>query len=158
MSATVTGATSAAAPGHAPVDGASRRVVLAALVVAAALDVAYWALWFTARDQVASETRDAYVEFEQAFPLADLWLLVCVVAGIVTIVRRSPWALFWLLAGGGAGLYLASMDTLYDVEHGIWGMGANGITELGIVLYTTVLGVSLLRWGWRRRHTLLQGR
>jgi hypothetical protein len=145
-------------PGHEPAEGTSRRVVLGALAVAAVLDVAYWALWFTARDQVASETRDAYVEFEQAFPLADLWLLVCVVAAFITLVRRSHWSLFWLLAGGGAGIYLACMDTLYDLEHGIWGMGANGITELAIVAYTVTLGVGLLRWGWRRRHTLLAAR
>jgi hypothetical protein len=37
-------------------------------------------------------------------------------------------------------------------------MGANGITELAIVAYTLTLGVGLLRWGWRRRHTLLAAR
>ena len=44
------------------------------LVVAIVLDVAYWSIWFTDRDGLASEHRAAYYEFENAFPLADAWL------------------------------------------------------------------------------------
>ena len=58
-------------------------------------------------------------------------------------------------AGGGAGIYLGCMDALYDVEHGIWGRGAGGAIELVIVIVTFAFSISLLRWGWRRRHTLL---
>ena len=143
------------APGHAPIDGTSRRLVMGALIVAAAMDIAYWALWLTARDVVASDTTTAYYEFEQAFPLADLWLLVLILGSFIALLRRSHAALFWLLAGGGAGIYLGCMDALYDVEHGIWGRGAGGAIELVIVIVTFAFSISLLRWGWRRRHTLL---
>jgi len=145
----------ATAGGRLPIDGRSRSLVLAALVIGSAMMVAYWALWFGARDVVASDSTASYYDFENAFPLADAWVLVCLVGGIVTILRRRSWALFWLLAGGGAGLYLACMDTLYDVEHGIWGKGAGGAIELVIVIVTVVFSVSLLRWSWRRRRTLL---
>ena len=47
------------------------------------------------------------------------------------------------------------MDTLYDLEHGIWGKGGGGAFELVIVAITVVFSISLLRWSWRRRHTLL---
>jgi hypothetical protein len=136
----------------------TRRGVIAIvslLSVAAALDVAYWALWIFARAQVAADTRAAYVEFEQAFPLADLWLLVCVLGAIEALLRRRPAALFWLLGGGGAGIYLFAMDSLYDVQHGIWGKGANGLSELAIVLFTLTLSLVLLRWAWRRRRTII---
>ena len=144
-----------ATAGRLPIDGRSRTLVLAALVIGSIMMVAYWALWFGARDVVASDSTQSYYDFENAFPLADAWVLVCLVGGIVTILRRRSWALFWLLAGGGAGLYLACMDTLYDVEHGIWGKGAGGAIELVIVVVTYVFSISLLRWSWRRRHTLL---
>jgi len=146
------------APGHVPVAGTARTLVLAALAVAAVMDVAYWLLWFAARDVVASDTTQAYYDFEQAFPVADLWLLVCLVGAFVALIRHHPWALFWLLVGGGAGIYLGCMDTLYDLEHGIWGKGGGGAIELGIVVITFAFGISLLRWSWRRRHTLLDGR
>jgi hypothetical protein len=129
--------------------------IVSFLSVAAVLDIAYWVLWFFVRDQVATDTRPAYLEFEQAFPLADLWLLVCVVGAIVTLLRRRAAALFWLLAGGGAGIYLFAMDTLYDLQHGVWAKGANGLSELAIVLFTLTLSVVLLRWTWRRRRTVL---
>lgn len=148
---------SAAAPpaGHLPLTGPSRALVLGALALGAVVDVAYWVLWALARDVVASDTTPAYYEFEDAFPLADLWLLVCLVGAIVALVRGSHRALLWLLAGGGAGLYLGCMDLLYDLEHATFGKGSGGLIELAIVTMTFVFSVSLLRWGWRRRHSLL---
>lgn len=145
----------APSPGRAPIDGPARTLVLVGLVIGAVLDIAYWALWFTARDVVASETTEAYYDFENAFPLADLWLLVLIVGGFVAVLRRRQSALFWLLVGGGAGVYLGCLDLLYDVEHSIFTSGAGGVIEAGIVTATFVLSISLLRWSWRRRHTLL---
>ena len=145
----------ATSPGRAPIDGRARTLVLVGLVIGAALDIAYWALWFTARDVVVSETTEAYYDFENAFPIADLWLLVLIVGGFVAVLRRRQSALFWLLVGGGAGVYLGCLDLLYDVEHSIFTSGAGGVIEAGIVTATFVLSISLLRWSWRRRHTLL---
>lgn len=147
--------TAVARPGHLALTGPSRRLVLGALAIAAVVDIAYWVLWAAARDVVASDTTPAYYEFEDAFPLADLWLLVCVVGAFVALVRSSHTALLWLLAGGGAGLYLGCMDLLYDVEHATFAKGSGGLIELGIVTMTFVFSLSLLRWGWRRRHSLL---
>lgn len=137
------------------VSDAARRRLVVLLVVVAAITVTYWVLWFSHRSLVASETRPAYYDFENAFPLADGWLVVTLVGAAVALARRRPAALGWLLAGGGAGLYLFSMDVLYDLEHGIWGKGANGIVELAINLVTVALSVGLLRWTWRRRRALL---
>ena len=68
------------------------------LVVAIALDAAYWSIWFTQRDWIASEHTQAYYDFENAFPLADLWLGLACVLALVTLVRRRPSALLWLIA------------------------------------------------------------
>ena len=125
------------------------------LLVVAVVVVAYWAAWFGHRSLVASESRPAYQEFENAFPLADAWLVVALVASAATLWRRRPAALGWLLAGGGAGLYLFCMDVLYDLEHGIWAKGANGVTELLINVATLTLSLGILRWTWRRRVALM---
>jgi len=128
------------------------------LAVAAATVITYWALWYGHRSVVASETSAGYVQFEDAFPLADGWLLVCLALGSVTLLARRPSSLLFLVAGAGAGLYLFAMDVLYDVEHGVWGKGANGVVELAINLVTLVLSLAVLRWAWRRRADLLAGR
>jgi hypothetical protein len=132
----------------------SRRVVIV-LLVSALIMVAYWVLWFAARSVVASNHRSAYYEFENAFPLADAWITVCLLAAAWAVRGGRPIALLWLLAGGGAGIYLFAMDVLYDLENGIWWRsGAGGVIELAINVLTLAVSVGLIRWGWRRRDVL----
>ena len=125
------------------------------LLAAAALIVAYWVAWLAHRSLVASETGAGYTQFEDAFPLADAWLAVCLVAGSYCLLAARRAALFWLLAGAGAGLYLFCMDVLYDLEHGVWGKGGNGLVELVINVLTLGLSLYVLRWAWVRREALL---
>ncbi len=131
-----------------------RRTVQVMLVIAILLDVAYWSIWFTQRDWIASEHRQAYYEFENAFPLADLWLGVVCVLALVTLTGRRESALLWLLCAGSAGLYLFGMDLLYDLEHGIFLKGGGGAFEGLIVLLTLVFSVTLLTWSWGNRGML----
>ena len=121
----------------------------AMLVVAILIDLAYWAIWFTDRDVLASSHREAYYEFEQAFPLADLWLGVVCVLALVALTRRTAAAAFWLACAGSAGMYLFGMDLLYDVEHGIFTPGGGGVVEAGIVALTLVFSLTALRYAWR---------
>lgn len=127
------------------------------LVVAVVIDVAYWSAWFVHRDWLASEHTQGYYDFENAFPLADLWLGVACVLALEALHRRRPTALLWLISAGAAGLYLGSMDLLYDLEHGIFGKGGGGVVEAGIVLLTWVFSITALRWSWRNREELLAG-
>jgi hypothetical protein len=138
-----------------PVAARSRRAMAGLLLAAALLIAAYWLAWLAHRSLVASETGAAYTQFEDAFPLADGWLALCLVAAAYCLVTARRAALFWLLAGGGAGIYLFAMDVLYDLQHGIWGKGANGVTELVINLVTLALSLFVLRWAWVRRDALL---
>src|SRR3954465_33702 len=134
-----------------------RRAVLVMLVVAIVLDAAYWTIWFTQRDWIASEHTQAYYDFENAFPLADLWLGVACVLALLTRRTGRPSALLWLLASGSAGLYLFGMDFLYDVENGIFAKGGGGAFEAVIVLLTLVFSVTILSWSGRNRGELLAG-
>jgi hypothetical protein len=134
-----------------------RRLIEVMLVVAILLDVAYWTIWFTHRDWIASEHTHAYYEFENAFPLADFWLGVACLMALVTLRSRRPSALLWLVCAGSAGLYLFGMDFLYDVENGIFGKGGGGVFEALIVALTLVFSVTVLSWSWRHRGELLSG-
>ena len=137
--------------------GDVRRLVEVMLVVAIALDIAYWSIWFTSRDWIASEHSRAYHEFENAFPLADTWLGIACLLALVTLRARRPSALLWLVSAGSAGLYLFSMDFLYDVENGIFTKGGGGAFEAVIVTLTLVFSVTVLTWSWRHRGELLSG-
>ena len=135
----------------------SRSVIQIMLVGAIVLDVVFWSVWFTNRDWLASEHSRAYYAFENAFPLADLWLGLACLFALVTMRRGRPSALFWLLCAGSAGVYLFCMDFLYDVENGIFGQGSAGMVEGLIALVTLVFSVTVLRWSWTHRGELLGG-
>ena len=133
----------------------NQRTIEAMLVVAILLDITYWTLWFAQRDWIASEHTHAYYEFEDAFPLADLWLGLACVLALVTLRSGRPSALLWLTCSGSAGLYLFAMDFLYDVENSIFGRGGGGAFEAVIVALTLIFSVTLLRWSWAHRGELL---
>jgi hypothetical protein len=128
---------------------------MAGLLLAALLIAGYWLAGLLHRSLVATETGAAYTQFQVAFPLADGSLALCLVAASYFLVTARRAALFWLLAGGGAGLSLFAMDVLYDLQHGVWGNGANGVMELVVHLVTLALSVFVLRWTWARRDALL---
>lgn len=132
------------------------RVRLAVLLlVVAGITVLYWVLWFSDRHLLASETTSSYYQFENAFPMADGWWVVGLVGSAVTLLNRRPAALGFLLVAGGAGLYLFCMDTLYDMEHGIWAKGAGGVIEAVINIATLTINAGVLAWAWRHRSALL---
>jgi hypothetical protein len=134
-----------------------RRLVIAGLVVAAALLVAYWLLWWLDRGLIASRSTGAYYSFEESFELADGWLLICVASAAVALVRRRASALLWLLAAGSAGVYLLFMDVRYDLAHGIYGSSGGGVIELVIDLLVAAGSAGALMWTWRNRGVLLAG-
>jgi hypothetical protein len=134
-----------------------RRTVQWLLAGAIVLDIAYWSIWFIDRDTLASEHTEAYYDFENAFPLADLWLGAACVLALVTLLRRTPSAFFWLVAAGSSGMYLFGMDLLYDLEHDIFTSGGGGVIEACIVAVTLVFSVTVLRFAWTRRAELLAG-
>lgn len=129
--------------------------MIACLIVAAILLVAFWALWWGDRSLIASRRTRSYYEFEGAFALADGWLLITVLAAALTLWRASASALLWLVAAGSAGLYLLGMDALYDLRNGIYASGRGGVIELAIDLLTGSASVAVLCWSWRERARLL---
>ena len=135
----------------------NRRRVVGILVAVIVIDVAYWVAWYADRSLVASNTRPAYYEFENAFPLADGWLAICCLGALLALRVRSGFALLWLLMAGGAAVYLFGMDVLYDLEHGIWWSSGGGVVELGINILTGGVALLLLRWTWINRTELLAG-
>ncbi|GAA1762448.1 hypothetical protein GCM10009795_006240 [Nocardioides hankookensis] len=128
-----------------------RRAVQVMLVIAIVIDIAYWSIWFTDRDVLASAHTQAYYDFENAFPLADLWLGAACVLALVALTREQRSAAFWLTCAGSAGLYLFGMDFLYDVENGIFTSGGGGAIEALIVALTLVFSLTVLRFAWNRQ-------
>ncbi|MGH7297985.1 MAG: hypothetical protein ACRELB_23805 [Polyangiaceae bacterium] len=122
--------------------------------------VAYWSIWFFVnRAWLASADTPSYYVFENAFPAADGWLAIGCALGAWALHKRKASALFWLLAGGSASVYLGLMDVLFDLENrvylaprGDWGSVA---TEIAINVYSLGVGAWALRFGWHHRRWFL---
>ncbi len=143
-------------PNPARADEAPRFLGLTVGLVAAAFVamIAYWSIWFFVnRAWLASLDTPSYFVFENAFPAADGWLTVACGAGAWALWQRRQSALFWLLAGGSASIYLGLMDVLFDLENAVYRVGDAGAvgTELAINVYSLGVGAWALAFGWRNR-------
>ena len=133
-----------------------RRRGVRLLILASVLVTGYWLLWFTDRGVVASAHGASYISFEQSIPVADGWIVLAALLAALQGWRRRPSALLWLVVFGGAAIYLCALDVLYDLEHGIYGSGHGGATELAINIATAGMGVGALSVGWHFRGEFLR--
>ena len=139
------------------------RVVIAGMMIfAAVLILAYWVIWFFVdRDLLASLHTDYYYRFENAFPLADVWLGLLLILATVGLLLRRPWGLLAGLLGGGAGIYLGCLDVLFDLENGVYHVSAGGdasgaIIEIVINMLTLTFSVVVTAYIWRHRRWYLR--
>ncbi len=137
--------------------------VLVGLGIFTALGVTlYWAAWFGAPELVQSMTPNdtgylAYVTFEEAFPLADLWLALCAAIGAFGLYRMRDWGVLFMLLAGSAAMFLGLMDLLYDLEHGIFeNLTPESTIELCIVSLVLTLGPVVIILAWRQRRLLIR--
>jgi hypothetical protein len=119
---------------------------------------AYWIIWFFVdRSLLANQTSEAYYAFENAFPAADAWLAVTSALGAWTLWARRPTALLWMLLGASSGVYLGLLDTLYNLENGVY-RGHSGVSllvEVVINLLSFAIPVYIMTFAWRARRQLL---
>ena len=154
-----------AAPAVTTADSApsahGRRVIIALMLFAALLTIAYWVVWFGVdRNLLASSHLAAYYTFENAFPAADGWLTLTLLLAALGLALRRQWALLWGLLAGGAGVYLGCMDVLFDLENGIYLVPKGGdpsavVIEITINILTFALSAIVLTYLWRHRRWLL---
>lgn len=141
--------------------GAGRIIIIALMLFAALLIVAYWTIWYGVdRSLLASANTPAYYTFENAFPAADGWLALTLIIGAVGLAVRRPWGLLCGVLAGGAGVYLGCMDVLFDLENGIYRVPKGGdptavIIEITINVLTFALSLVAITYFWRQRRWLL---
>jgi MYXO-CTERM domain-containing protein len=140
-------------------DVPGRRFIIGVVVFGVVATVAYWVVWFGVdREILASAHTESYYAFENAFPVADGWMVVTGIAATVALVRRRASALLWCTAAGTTSIYLGLLDVLFDLENGIYRSPDAGAVavELTINVLTLALGVVVLAWAWRRRRKLVR--
>jgi len=129
-----------------------RRVIAGMLLFAAVITTAYWVIWFSNRDILASAHTIQYFTFENAFPAADGWIVISALLATIGLLRAQRWGLYWTIVAAGSGIYLGCMDILFDLEYGIYSLKGDpsaAIVEIIINILTFSLGIIGLVWAWR---------
>jgi hypothetical protein len=130
----------------------SDRILSGLLLLGAAVTIAYWVNYFVAGDvRVVPDLW--YSAFEDAFPVADGWMCICMIAAGVGFLRGKRSAPLFGLMAASALLYLAAMDITFNVERGLYRLlPASGamVTEAVINVASLALGVTTLTMCWRR--------
>jgi hypothetical protein len=128
----------------------SRTVLAWTTLVAGALVVLFWAVYFS--DTAALGQEDPLkAGFEAAFPLADLVFAGMLVATGVLFLLRRQGAVFFLIAAASMSLYLGLLDATFYARHGLYALTPDAITELAINALCIGGGVFGLRAAWQLR-------
>ena len=126
-------------------------------VFAAVAVTLYWITWFNAPQVIQPRTPadpdyEIYVNFEQAFPLADAWLAAAALIGVVGLRKMRDWGFLFMLLAGSSAIFLGLMDLLYDLEHDMFvPLTTEAAIELIIVLLLLLLGSGVIGIVWRVR-------
>ncbi|HJW41075.1 MAG TPA: hypothetical protein VJ476_07580 [Rhizomicrobium sp.] len=127
------------------------KILAALLVLGAVVTLGYWANYFIAGD-VRVLPDYWYSAFEDAFPIADGWMALCMLAAGIGLWRGSRAGTLAGLMAGSALIYLVAMDITFNVEHGLYALlpksGAM-LTETWINSSSLGLGIATLIMSWR---------
>jgi hypothetical protein len=137
------------------------RTILGILIFGAVATTAYWVVWFGVdRELLAAAHTESYYAFENAFPLADVWMVLAGILASVSLVRRRASTIVWCSAAGSTSIFLGLLDVLFDLENGIYGSPDHGAVavELTINVLTIALGAVVVAWAlWQRRALMSLG-
>jgi hypothetical protein len=122
----------------------------------------YWVAWYAVPSLIQARSPEAqdyaiYVNFEQAFPLADGWLAVAVLLGVAGLWKMRDWGFLFMLVVGGSAIFLGLMDLLYDLEHQMFvPLTSEATIELIIVILEFLLGILVIYLAWRLRRLFVR--
>jgi len=137
----------------------SDRILGSLLLLGAAVTIAYWVNYVVAGDvRVVPDLW--YSAFEDAFPVADGWMSLCLIGAGIGFWRGKRSAPFFGLMAGSALLYLSAMDITFNVERGLYRLlFASGamVTEALINVASLTLGITTVTMCWRRALAITDG-
>jgi hypothetical protein len=137
---------------------ASDRAHCAAMVVVAVGTIAYWTAYF-ATGAVQTADDPVYVGFENAFPLADGYMIACFLLAAALLWRGRADAVPVGIAAGSAMMFLGLMDVLFNLEHAQYAaMTAEMAIETAINAVCLIFGPFTMVRLWRARERLASNR
>lgn len=105
------------------------------MLLTAAGTLAYWLTYFMS-GATKVRTDDVYTSFENAFPLADAWMALSYVLAAIFLLKADRRAVLWGICAGSAMIFLGAMDTLFNLEQGLF---SHGSAEMAVEIAINVV-------------------
>ena len=134
----------------------ARRALGVTLIIGAVVTALYWWSYFSGGEVMTTDER-WYTAFENAFPVADGWMALCMAASGAGLLLRRAWGPPLGLMAGSALIYLAAMDITFNVQNGMYALAAANDAmkaEIAINVTSAALGIWTLFACWPRNRAV----
>lgn len=116
------------------------RVHAGFMVLATLATLAYWVTYFM-NGATMARTDDVYTSFENSFPLADSWMALSYLVAAIFLLKGDRRAVLWGICAGSATIFLAAIDTLFNIGQGLYSHGGPEMAaEIVINLFCWTFG------------------
>lgn len=129
-----------------------RRALGVLLLVGAAVTAFYWWSYFSGGEVMVSHER-WYTAFESSFPVADAWMALCMAGAGAGLLTQRAWGPPLGLMAGAALIYLAAIDTTFNIQNGLYALAASNDAmkaEIAINAASASLGLWAIAACWPR--------
>jgi hypothetical protein len=122
------------------------------LIITGILHIYYWTEFFF-RKGVQVTHEDWYIKFQKAFPVADMWMVMCAFLGVIGLLTEQGYGLFFSMLAASSLIFLALMDITFNVENKLYRL-VNTSKEMkmelaGNIWFLTV-GIIIIVYSWTR--------
>jgi hypothetical protein len=124
----------------------------------------YWILWFTAPFIVQiikpnNPFYQYYVLFEESFLMADAWIVVTSLIGVIGLSRMEPIGFLFLNLAASSAVFLGLMDLNFNLNAKmIQSFNIDAIVEIFNITSCLFLAPMASYFLWKKRELFLSGK
>ena len=127
--------------------------VLSILLIMSVILMIYYWIDFFLRKGVQVTQEEWYIKFQKAFPVADMWMVMCALFGAIGLLTEQDFGLFFSILAASSMIFLALMDITFNVENKLYhliGTSNEMKLELAGNLWFLSVGIILIIYLWTR--------
>lgn len=128
-------------------------ITYAILLICTAIVCIYYWIDFYRTGGVHVIKDDWYVKFQNSFPVADLWMSACAIAGAVGLLTEEIYGIIFALIAGSSLIFLGFMDVTFNIQNNLYrlvGTSNQMKLEVFINFWAIGFGIALIVGLWSR--------
>lgn len=96
--------------------------------------------------------REIYRAFEHAFPVADSWIVACLIIGGTGILKNKSYGVLFSLLAGSSLIFLGLLDISFNIQQGMYCIGiGEAVMNVSINLICVISGILFIAITWKFR-------